>query len=87
MITSPPTNVVTGAQFAVAVTPSDANDLPFLTRALWIGGGGAVQVTLLGMPDGSSVVYAGIAAGTRIALQCKRVWAAATTASLILAEE
>jgi hypothetical protein len=64
------------AVYAFAITPHNDNDLAFVTRAIWVGGAGAVEVITSG---GDTVVLAGITAGTLLPVRAKRVRAAGTT--------
>lgn len=64
-----------------AVTPHDSNDLSEVTRALFVGGGGAIVVMLA---QGSTITLAGIAAGTVLPLRARRVLATGTTATAIV---
>jgi len=73
-ITSPPSN-------AAPVTPSDTADLPFVSRALYIGTPGDVHVLT---NEGQDVLYKGLT-GTKV-LRVARVFASGTTASDIIAE-
>lgn len=67
---------------AVAVTPSDANDLARVaTRALWIGGAGSVSVNMSGA--GEAIVFAGVQG--LIPIRVDRVLATGTTATNIVA--
>jgi len=68
---------------AAAVVPSDTVDLGVVTRRLYIGGGGDLKVTLIG---GNVVTYVGLPAGGLLVIAAKRVWAAGTTATNVLAE-
>lgn len=70
------------AEGAVAVTPSDSTDLTYMARALYIGGAGSVNVDVA---DGTTVVFAGLAAGTILPVRVKRVRATSTTATNIVA--
>lgn len=65
-----------------AVTPSDTVDLAHVSRALWVGGAGNLQVI---MQNGTTLVFSGVAAGTLLPLRVSRVKAASTTATLIVA--
>jgi hypothetical protein len=65
---------------AAAVTPSDATTFP-ATRALWVGGAGAVAVVFA---DGSSATLSGVPAGTLLPLAVTKVMATGTTATLIV---
>ena len=68
---------------ASPVTPHDANDLAFTTRALYVGGGGDVAAILKG--DASSVTFVNVPAGSILPVAAKRVLATGTTAANILA--
>lgn len=65
-----------------AITPADGLVLntnrgtPF--RGLYVGGAGNVQVRML---DGSTQVFAGVLAGTTLAIQYDKVFATNTTAT------
>ncbi|MXU64187.1 spike base protein, RCAP_Rcc01079 family [Oceanomicrobium pacificus] len=74
-LTAPPQN-------ALAVVPDDATDLPWITRALYVGGGGDLRVR---MQDGTDVTLANASAGTQYALRVERVLATGTTATDIVA--
>lgn len=65
-----------------AVTPSDATELTYISRALWVGGAGAVAVL---METGEVLTLSGVPAGTLLPLRVKRVNATNTTATLIVA--
>lgn len=63
---------------AMVVTPSDNDNLPFVTTALRLASGGAVRVTLLG---GTTVTYPSGALNPGIShpMRVTRVWATGTT--------
>lgn len=67
---------------AAAVTPHDTNELPFITRTLWVSVAGAVKVTFM---DGQDVTYANLTAG-RHPMRVTRVWQTGTAATGIVAE-
>lgn len=69
---------------AVAITPDDDNDLPFVTRALWVGGAGTLAVV---MESGATASFSGVQAGTQLDFRVKRVLATGTTATLMQALE
>lgn len=75
-------NNTTPAEWATAVTPSDSTDLTQVSRALYIGVGGNVNVDT---PDGATVVFAGVLGGTILPVRVKRVRATSTTATSIVA--
>jgi hypothetical protein len=66
---------------AVAVTPSDTTTFGDQTRALWVGGSGAVKVR---MSDGSDCVFSDLSA-TLLPIQCDMVYSTGTTATNIVA--
>ena len=59
-----------------AITPDDAADLGHLTRALYVGTGGDVRVTLA---DGSAMTFVNMVQGWH-PMRVARVWATGTTA-------
>ena len=71
------------ATSSVAVTPSDSEELAYLTRALYVGVGGNLSVKL--RDDSAAVVFVGVAEGTLLPLQVKQVMATDTTATNIIA--
>lgn len=71
-----------GLANAAVVTPSDTVNLPVAARALWVGGTGAVKVDTVG---GQTVTFTAVPAGVRLPVQVKRVYAAGTSATLMLA--
>lgn len=65
---------------AAEVAPDDATDLPYVTRALHVGAGGDLRVTLSG---GTTVTFAGLSAGWH-PIRVARVHATGTTAAGIV---
>lgn len=70
------------AVYAVAVTPSDDTDLANVSRALYVGGAGDVEVIMLG--GRATVVFSAVPAGTILPIRVCRVKDGNTTATLIL---
>lgn len=67
----------------LAVTPSDTTDTSkTATLGLWVGGAGNVAV--IGLYDTVAVTFAGVAAGTYLPGQYKRILATGTTATLLV---
>lgn len=66
---------------ALVVTPSDGADLPALSRALHVGTGGALRVT---MADGETVTFAALGAGWH-PIRVSRVHVTGTSATDIVA--
>lgn len=73
-------NVSDPAKYGSAVTPSDSVNLAAPTRGLYVGGIGSVSVEMLN----GTVVFANVQVGI-LPVQCTRVNATGTTASLITA--
>jgi len=69
---------------AAAVTPSDTEDI-VPTNGIYVGAAGDLEVTLKGMADGESITFVGLAAGMIHPIRAKRIWAASTTATDIIA--
>lgn len=72
----------TPAQKAFAITPDDANDLAYTTRAIYTGKGGTLVCTLL--EDSSDTTFTNLPAGMVLPIRVKRVKATGTTASMDL---
>lgn len=66
------------ANHAFAVTPSDSTDLSEVTRALYVGGAGAVAAV---MESGASVTFSSVAGGTVLPLRLRQIRATGTTAT------
>lgn len=64
-----------------AITPDNNTDVPVTTRGLWVGGAGAVKVTLDG---GDTVTLSGVTAGTLLPLRVTRVFSTGTDATLLV---
>ncbi|WP_407496372.1 hypothetical protein [Pseudooceanicola sp. MF1-13] len=67
---------------AEAIVPDDAIDLPTLPRAIYVGAGGDISVTLA---DGDTVTLAAVPAGSFLPLRVSRVFTTGTTAGAMLA--
>jgi hypothetical protein len=79
-----PTNkVIYQAIKSVNVTPHDDNDLSIVGAILFVGTGGDVEVVTMA---GDTVIYKNIGDATNMAIQVRRVKAANTTATDILAQ-
>lgn len=68
-------------QSAVAVVPNDAQDLGETSRAIYVGGTGDVQVTLV---SGDTLTFRSLLVGWH-PIRVSRVWATGTTATDIVA--
>ena len=65
-----------------AVTPSDSVALGRVSRALWVGGTGAVAVITA---EGSTLTLSGVPTGTWLWIAASQVKATGTTATSIVA--
>lgn len=70
------------AHDAAAVTPSDSGQLSPVARALYIGAGGDVKVTMEG---GTDITFAEVLGGTILPVKATKVFATGTTATDIIA--
>ena len=68
-----------------AVSPSDDNDLPTVSRGLFIGTAGDVKVTFAGQTDDDAVILKNIANGTHFPYAVKKVFDTGTDATDIVA--
>lgn len=79
-----PSNMESPAKNAFAVTPNNSTDLAVSSRAIYVGGAGNMQVSMVG--DGANtVIFTAIPAGSYLPLRVARVWAGNTTATSIVA--
>ena len=76
-------NTSNPAEYAAAVTLSDSTVLTPTPRALSIGVGGDVVVTMAA--DGTDVTFANVPTGTKLPVRVSKVKATGTTASSIVA--
>lgn len=65
-----------------AITPSDSVDLPHLTRGLWIGTGG--DINIVAICDTAAVVLKNVPGGVLLPIQAVRVYSSSTSASDIV---
>jgi hypothetical protein len=75
------TGLESPASHGFAVTPNDGVDLPDITRAVYVGGSGVLNVILL---SGADLSLAGVAGGTVLPLRIRRIKATGTTATAIV---
>lgn len=66
-------------QTAAAVTPSDSTAVAF--RAVYVGGAGSVALRTVG---GNTVTFTAPPVGTILPVECDRVMATNTTATLLI---
>ncbi len=60
------------------VVPDDNNELPFVTRSLYVGGGGDINLILV---NGASLFFANAAPGFCLGLRVRKVLKSSTTAT------
>ena len=70
------------AGYGVAITASDTDDLPHLTRAIYVGGAGNMVVV---WEDGTTTTFTGVTAGSVYPVRARRVNSTDTTASELVA--
>lgn len=68
---------------AAAITPDDNNDLPTVSRGLWVGSGGDINVVLANSTD--PVLISNVPDGSLLPFRVKRVHATGTTATGLVA--
>ncbi|KQM64422.1 hypothetical protein ASE75_10680 [Sphingomonas sp. Leaf17] len=68
---------------AVAVVPHDTNPLADITKALFVGGGGAI--TMRGVAGSADTVFRNVGSGSILPFRAQFVRASGTTATDILA--
>lgn len=66
------------AVFAFPISPSDADYLPFVPRAVYVGGSGNLAVMTAGL---DIVVLVGVAVGSVLPVRVIKVFATGTTAT------
>lgn len=71
------------ARNAAVVTPSDDNDLAQVTRGVFVGGAGNLNVNMAG--TGTSLTITGVPAGAFLPISVSRIRSTSTTATNIVA--
>lgn len=79
----PPRTLGDPATKAVAVTPSDSDNLTDNARGLYVGTGGDVSVEMVDV--GVAIIFSSVQGGTILPIQVSRVNLTGTTASNIVA--
>lgn len=69
------------ARDGFAITPSDSDDLPEVTRALYVGGEGTIAATLA---SGAELTFESVSAGTVLPLRVSKILETGTTATAII---
>lgn len=67
-----------------AITPSDTDPLPFVTKAIYVGTGG--HVSLRGVSAAADVTYRNVPAGSYLEVRASHVRATGTTAADLVGE-
>ena len=70
------------ARHCFAVQPSDAQDLPTVTKAIYVGTGG--DVTLRAVESEEDVTFRGVPTGSILDVRCSAIRAGGTTAADIV---
>lgn len=81
LYTDSPTGLDAPSMDAFAITPTDSTDLSRITRAIYVGGGGDLNVTLR---SGNTVKFTAVPQGTVLPVRAKQVQATGTTATLLI---
>ena len=68
------------ARNAAAVTPSATVDLTWVSRGIYVGGAGNLNVIMQG---GQTVSFVGVPAGTLLPIRVSRVLATSTATSIV----
>jgi hypothetical protein len=69
----------TPVRSSFAITPSDTTELPFVTRAVYIGSAGNLTAD-----DTASATFNGLPPGTVLPLRVRQIFATGTTAGMVL---
>ncbi|MCY4333174.1 MAG: hypothetical protein OXC60_00675 [Litoreibacter sp.] len=77
-----PTTPISPARNGEQVSPSDSTDLSQVSRALYIGQGGDLNVV---MADGATILFEAVPGGSLLPVRAERVTASGTSASGIVA--
>ena len=69
---------------AFAVTPSDTDELPVVTRGIYVGGAGDLAVVMAGDVVANAVTLKAVPVGTYLPLAVRQVKNTNTTATLLI---
>jgi hypothetical protein len=72
----------TPVRSSFVISPSDTAELPFVTRALYIGSAGNITARLA--DDTASVTFNGLGAGSILPIRARQIYATGTTAGMVL---
>jgi hypothetical protein len=75
------TGIIGPARSAFAITKNDSTVFAQATRALYVGGAGAVTVRMI---DGTNCTFAAVPAGTTISIRVDKVLSTGTDATSIV---
>lgn len=76
-------SIDTSATRSYPITPSDNNNLPQTTKAIYVGTGGDVKLQL--KHDTSPQTYKNIPSGSLLPIRAVKVWSVGTTADHLIA--
>jgi hypothetical protein len=65
-----------------AIVPSDTNELPIVTRAIYVGGTGDLTLRLAG--DAGQLLLKSVPSGTMLPLRARQVYATGTGATQLI---
>ena len=77
------TNVSDPADHAYSITPDSTTDLPFSTRAVYVGSTGNLVVSMVTDTANTFITFASIPAGSILPIRVKRISEASTAGNLI----
>jgi hypothetical protein len=69
---------------AYAATPSESTDLPFVSRAIYVGTGGDLVVRMEGNDDDTPVTFANVPDGVWLPIRVRRIRTASTASDLVV---
>lgn len=78
-------DLLSPAQNLRAIAPNDTTDLPFATKAIYVGVTGNITVTAVGQAGAAGVLLTAVPAGSVLDIRAQRVWATGTTATGLVA--
>lgn len=69
------------ASSAYTATLSNTDELPIVSRGIYVGTGGDVKVTLVGT---GTVTFVAVPTGATLGVRAKQIWSTGTTASNLI---
>ena len=79
-----PGGIESPAENSYIIVPSDSANTSFTTRAVYVGGGGNLNVELESDAAGANTIFTAVPAGSTLPIRVRKVHSTSTTATAII---